>query len=593
MSDIIHLLPDAIANQIAAGEVVQRPASVVKELLENSVDAGAEKITLILEGSGKRLIQVIDDGQGMSEYDARMSFERHATSKIRKVDDLFAIKTFGFRGEALASIAAVARVNLKTRRAEDELGTEVRIQDSRVEHHEPCAQNVGSSISVRNLFFNVPARKNFLKSDKVEMRHILDEFHRAALAHPEIAFSCVHDGADIYHLKAGTLKKRIVQLFGRKYEEGLIAIDEKSDIIEISGFVLKPELARKSRGEQFFFANNRFIKSPYCAHAIQNAFGELLQSDHYAGFFINFKVDPARIDVNVHPTKTEVKFEDEKAIYAILKASVRKALADHHVGEGLNFDDDRLGFEPENQKPPSWIEQQPSYGKKSDAFNWQQLYEGLEKKSDSSSEAQQMGFPDREEGSAPEKAGGRTPFQLFGKFLISVVRSGMLIIHQQWAHERILFERFLRDFNGEQLKGQAKLFPEVIEFSASDLILFDEMRNSLEKLGFDFQPFGKRAFLLNALPAFIPDQKAEDLFKQLFAFYKTAEGADSLSYKERLARSLAKTAAIKSGKHLQREEVAELIDQLFACEKPLYGLDGQKCVQTIEEAELDDKFGLK
>lgn len=618
MSDIIQLLPDAIANQIAAGEVVQRPASVVKELLENAIDAGATEIQLMIENAGKTFIQVQDNGKGMSTTDARMCFERHATSKIKKVDDLFAIHTFGFRGEAMASIGAVARVHLKTKRAEDEIGTEIQIEDSKVQSQQPVATKTGTCTTVKNLFFNVPARKNFLKTNKVEQKHITNELVRVALTQPSIAFKYISDKEVIYELKPGSFKKRVVQLFGKQYESELIDVNEETQIVKISGFVASPEMARKTRGDQYFLANGRFVKSPYFNHSIMGAFDGLLPDDSYPAYFLKMDLDASRIDVNVHPTKTEVKFEDEKAIYSILQTSIRKALNDFHVAPVLDFDQDKANLE-------SWMRNSPfpnldvkpqentggssSSGKSSTSSwsppstgayqkpvqqgtpqrTWQSLYESQQKEPQNlrvSGASASSSSPSVPESDRSDKA----PFQIANKYIASAIKSGLMLIHQNRAHQRILYEQFKETIGKGVSKTQKKLFPEVVQLNSQQYQSLKAVLEEVNALGFDIESFGNNAVIVNGVPEEIANEVAEDVVRKLADDVDEKEVNDSLSLKDRMAKSLARSAAIKSGKPLNTEEMKSLINQLFACTEPYFGMNGGTTIQVFSTDELDSKF---
>lgn len=603
MANQIQLLPDNIANQIAAGEVVQRPASIVKELLENAIDAGATQVTLHIKEAGKTFIQVIDNGSGMSETDARMCFERHATSKIRKIDDLFSIHTFGFRGEAMASIAAVARVELKTRQAKDDIGTQVIVEDTKVLEHEPCSTTVGTSTTVKNLFFNVPARKNFLKSNKVERKHILEEFIRAAIPNPSVKMVFIEDGKEEYHLTSGSLKQRIVQLFGKRLQEGLIPVEEESSIVTISGFVAKPEFAKKMRGEQYFLANNRFIKSPYFNHSIMGAYDDLLPPDHFPLYVLFLEVEPSRLDVNVHPTKTEVKFEEEKAIYSILRTSVRKALSENHAGPSLSFEKEDIvenswlnqsqhqPTQPSNI-PSSWTpstggstsrsagESASSFSKPANPGNWKDLYKILEHETETPKEAQQT--------IEHKEHKIKHPFQLAGKFIVASKENGLLVVNQRKAHQRILYERFLS--RKEQGACQKLLFPENIEFSVQEKALFQELDEELHQLGFDISPFGQNAYLIHGVPTDVSQDAAEKTVHNLLNIYAHSQFADTLSLSDKLARSLAKCSSIREGSFLEKEEMSHLLDELFACEMPYYHFDGGPTMITMDAQELDKRF---
>lgn len=618
MPDIIHLLPDSVANQIAAGEVIQRPASVVKELLENSVDAGATSIKLIIKDSGKSLVQVVDNGYGMSETDARMCFERHATSKIKKADDLFAIRTMGFRGEAMASIAAIAQVEMKTRRTGEELGTKLEIEGSKIISHEACSTAEGTSTSVKNLFYNVPARRKFLKSDPVEMRHIIDEFQRVALAHPDIAFSLYHNDSDVFLLEKGTFRQRIIGISGKNYNEKLVPVEEETTVMKISGFVGKPEFAKKVRGEQFFFVNNRFIKSAYLHHAVVNAYQGLIADDSHPSYFLCIFTDPKSIDINIHPTKTEIKFEDEKTIYSIIRAAVKQSLGKYNIAPSLDFTQDH-SFEisiPKKNEPVRMPEikvnpdfnpfktntgnpavekegndkfplQRKTPGGKTD---WEKIY------STSSGQSNKLpsAFPaekDSDENSTlPEKSGGAPTFQLHGKYILSQIKSGMMLIHQQRAHERILYERFLSSLENNKGASQQLLFPLTLEFSPPDFELLKELNAEIKSLGFDMSIFGKNIFVINGIPAEAGKTDARELLEKMLEHFKNSSGNLQTDKKNNLARSLAKIAAVKKGDKLEKEEMNSLIDELFACEMPYMAPSGKPTIITLSLDDLERRF---
>jgi DNA mismatch repair protein MutL len=599
MSDVIKLLPDNIANQIAAGEVVQRPASVVKELLENSVDAGSRTIKLIVKQGGKSLIQVVDDGCGMSETDARMSFERHATSKIRQMDDLYRINTLGFRGEALASIAAVAQVELRTKRAIDEAGVLVVTENSRIQKHEACSCANGTSIAVKHLFFNVPARKNFLKSNPRELQHIQEEFLRVALANPEIHFSFYNEEEEIYHLRSGNLRQRIAAIWGKKYGEALVPVEEQTDMLVIKGFIGKPELARKSRGEQFFFANNRFIRSPYLNHAVIAGYEGLIGEDSFPFYMIFLELDPSRIDINVHPTKTEIKFDDEKAIYLMLRTAVRKSLNQYHAAPSLNFEAETTIPIPQTERKETSristgfsvpardnFSESPFFTRKQTASNgeWEELYKVLS----------QAAVPEQteteQEEILPEIEERKPVMQLHNRYIVTSIKSGLMIIQQSLAHERILFEKYRAAAEAGQSYSQQLMFPEVLELSQADFSLVEEIREDLEKLGFGIEPFGKTAFLLNAIPADLRISQSLVTLEKTVDDFKNFDEVNLKSRNDRLAAALARNIAIKAGTTLSQDELSMLIDQLFACETPYYSPDGKPVMITISSDELDKKF---
>lgn len=626
MSDIIQLLPDAVANQIAAGEVVQRPASAVKELIENAIDAGADKIKLIVKDAGKSMIQVIDNGCGMSVTDARLCFERHATSKIRKAEDLFSIRTMGFRGEAMASIAAIAHIELKTRRVEDELGTVIEIEGSKITDQHPEALSPGTSISVKNLFFNIPARRNFLKSNSVEMRHIIDEFQRVALAHPEIFFSLHSDGNEVYHLPAETLKQRIVHLLGNNYNQRLVPVEEETSIITINGFIGKPEFAKKTRGEQFFFVNKRFIKDPYLNHAVLNAYEEILTADSYPLYVLFIDIDPAKIDINVHPTKTEIKYEDDKAIYAILRSAVKRSLGRYNIAPTLDFNQETGFSNMISQKPldeiqaptinfnPDFNPFEPGYKEsasksRSDNYtsgfekkagipqNWDTLYQITENETTSSAQLPLLPSEKDDEEidiNMPEVSVQQIKqfFQLHNRFIVSQIHSGFMIIDQQAAHERILFEQFLAHLEQNQGISQQSLFPQTIDLNSADHALMEEILPEIQSLGFQLRPFGKTTYIVDGIPADLGSNVNElAIIERLLEDFKHNKSELKLNKRENLARSLAKSAAIKPGTLLDNQAMAELIDRLFACESPNISLYGKPIIITFTLSELLEKFG--
>jgi len=605
MSAIIQLLPDAVANQIAAGEVVQRPASAVKELIENAIDAGADKIRLVVRDGGKSLIQVIDNGCGMSVADARLCFERHATSKIRKAEDLFAIRTMGFRGEALASIAAIAHVELKTRRVEDELGTLVEIEGSEVIRQEPAAVPAGTSISIKNLFYNIPARRNFLKSNPVEMRHIIEEFHRVALAHPRIFFSLHSDEQELFHLPAESLKQRIVHVFGSSYNQRLVPVEEETTIINLSGFIGKPEYAKKTRGEQFFFVNNRFVKDPYLNHAVVKAYEGLLPPDSFPLYVLFIEIDPAKIDINVHPTKTEIKYEDERAIYAILQSAVKRSLGRYNITPTLDFNQE-TGFSHmispkplEEINPPS-VSFNPDFnpfdsgkslgGRPRAAIpqQWDTLYQIAQKTAPSQLELR----GDEAEPGADQPAPARKqPFQLHNRYIVSQIHSGFIVIDQQAAHERILFEQFCQQLESRQGASQQSLFPQTVTLNGADFQLIMDLLPDIRALGFEIREFGKNTVVVEGIPADLTAGVSErQVLEQLLEDYKNNQAALKLSRREQLAKSLARHTAIKPGMALSTDDMAELIDRLFACEMPNVSLNGKPVIVTFTLQELSERF---
>jgi DNA mismatch repair protein MutL len=598
MTDIIKLLPDSVANQIAAGEVIQRPASAVKELLENAVDAGASHIDLIIKDAGKTLIQLVDNGCGMSVTDARMSFERHATSKITKADDLFSIRTKGFRGEALASIAAIAQMEMKTKRTEDEWGTQVIIEGSEVIGQEICSCSNGTVISVKNLFFNVPARRNFLKSPQVEFRHILDEFFRVSLIHPEIAFTLTHNDKELYHLYPGNLKQRLVALFGNVYNERLIQVSQKTDIVSVDGYIGKPEFSRKTRGEQYFFVNKRYIRHPYLNHAIDNAFQELLPKDSFPTYFLNISIDPSEIDVNIHPTKTEVNFRDTKLVYAILHGAVRKSIGQHNLTPRIDFDSDQdtgidFGEISRANRPVSIpgisIDKdynpftRPQSPKSNQGDQWRVFY--------TESNKQQV------EGEAETPSPQQEIAQGTGRFLqvnqshiLTRVRSGLMVIDQHLAHARILYEKFLMQLSKSQPASQQELFPQNIRLNPSDADLLRELRKELELLGFVIEDLGQYTFVINGSPTGISGQDSAAQLEKILENFKKNKTDLQIDQKLNLARSMAMTLSIRHGKNMLDEEMAALVDDLFACQVPETAPDGRKTLVILSMNDILSKF---
>ncbi|WGH76579.1 DNA mismatch repair endonuclease MutL [Tenacibaculum tangerinum] len=615
MSDIIQLLPDHVANQIAAGEVVQRPASVVKELIENSIDAGATSITLLLKDAGKTSIQVIDDGKGMSATDARMSFERHATSKIKDAQDLFNLSTKGFRGEALASIAAIAHVELKTKQENDELGTLLKIEGSEVTAQEVVATAKGTSIAVKNLFFNIPARRNFLKSDTVETRHIVDEFQRVALAHPNISFLLHHNNNEVYHLKKSNLRKRIVAIFGAKMNEKLVPINEQTDIMTVNGFVAKPEFAKKKRGEQFFFVNNRFIKSSYLNHAVVNAFEGLLENGAHPSYFLYLEVPPNTIDINIHPTKTEVKFDNEKALYAILRATVKHSLGQYNVAPVLDFDRDASLDTPYNYSkksstsvPPITVD--PTFNPFKTETNYQETsssgnlskgnskhsYQSNFKKDTGSWEALYANIdttePDTQEQLfevEQETETGKT-FQIQKKYLLSSIKSGVVLINQSLAHQRILYEEFLENITVKEASSQQLLFPVNISFSSADIEMIYSIKADLESAGFMFDEFTKESVVIAGIPTSISESQITLILEQLLDDMKLEVPDTSFSHFDVMAKSFAKSLAIKTGTSLNAKEQENLVNNLFSCKEPSVSPFGKPTFKTLTLHEIDTIF---
>lgn len=630
MSDIIHLLPDAIANQIAAGEVVQRPASALKELMENAIDAGATSVKVVVKDAGKALIQVIDNGKGMSLTDARMSFERHATSKIRTSDDLFAIRTFGFRGEALASIAAVAQVEMKTKQTAAELGTLIQIEGSEVKKQEPIATSEGTSIAVKNLFFNVPARRNFLKSNPVEMRHLVDEFQRVALSYPEVAFTFHQNDMEFFNLSSGKLSHRIVGIFGKTYQGNLVSCAEDTPHLKIKGYIGKPASAKKSRGEQFFFVNNRYIRNNYLHHAVVNAYEGLIPADAHPFYVLFVEIDPSHIDINVHPTKTEIKFDDERTVYGVIRSAVKQALGAHHVMPTLDFsldvnfsenigrdsekrdalrEEHRYKGEDERGAEVKYKNfQSPSFQRPS-VSGWEKLFEGAEKFSAPSREVSStssalddldvltfsskaneepskspLNFPD------PRETETGTVFQVDGNYIVAQMSSGLIIIDQQTAHERILYERYQRQLAKAAGSSQQCLFPQHVQLSPSDFVLVMDIKDELYSLGFQIEEFGKDTVLIQGIPADTPNTNEKALFEGLLEQFKHFKSELSLDTRENLARSMAKRSSIKRGSKLNAAEMESVVGQLFACQNPNYGLSGNKTFVKLDLHKIQAFF---
>ncbi len=591
MADIISLLPDHVANQIAAGEVIQRPASVVKELLENAIDAQATEIKLLVNGSGKTLIQVIDNGIGMSPTDVRLAFERHATSKIKIADDLFSITSKGFRGEALASIAAIAQLEVHTRTTGEEMASTLKISGSKVTEQEVSVAPKGTSIAVKNLFYNVPARRNFLKSDKVELRHIIDEFHRVALAHPEVKFSFLQNNSELFDLPSGSHKKRIANIFGNKIEEKLIPVEEMTAVAGIEGFVVKPEFAKKSRGQQFFFVNHRFIKSPFLNHAVYAAFEGLIRDQFYPGYFIYIQIDPKSIDINIHPTKTEIKFEEEQNLYAILKSMIKHSLGMFQAAPVLDFDRDPTLDTPyhlQSKNPTSepTIEVDSSFNPfQRQSVNppkaiWESLYSGMEIPDAAVTEENELKLGVEQ---APKV------FQLLRKFVVTTTRSGLLIIDQQRAHQRVLYEKFLTSLTKRNMLSQQLIFPKEIELSQQQMALFSGLEENLNAMGFVVKLSGKQ-LLISGVPSICNDKQMEKLFEDIFISPDDEEQVESFSQGDYMAKLLAKSLSINTNTTLFIEEQQALVDDFFACKETLTCPFNRKIFITLEKQELEKKL---
>ncbi|MEZ5014108.1 MAG: DNA mismatch repair endonuclease MutL [Chitinophagales bacterium] len=592
MGDIIHLLPDSIANQIAAGEVIQRPASAVKELLENAVDAGATDIRLFIKDAGKTLIQVIDNGCGMSTTDARLCFERHATSKIRSADDLFHIRTKGFRGEALASIAAIAQVEMKTRQHDAELGTRIQIEGFTFKGQEQVQCPAGTNLSIKNLFYNVPARRNFLKSNTVELKHIIEEFERVALAHANIFFSMQHNGIELFHLKPANLRQRIIHLFGNNYNEKLVPVEENTSVTNIRGFIGKPDSAKKTRGEQFFFVNNRFIKSNYLHHAIMSVYADLLPENSFPLYTLFIDIDPTRIDVNVHPTKQEIKFEDERIIYTFIQAGVRHALAQYSITPTLDFEQD-----PTFANLPSYFRKQETEEKPA--------FKTIESRMNEMPETGRGEFPGKQvfereepealtETDAEQKSTGaeftHAVFQLHNRYIVTQIKSGYILVDQQAAHERILYELYLDRMQNKQHFSQQQLFPKTIELPAGDAALLQELLDDVNKLGFDIQPFGQNSFVIHGIPAEFEHMHEVEVIEHLIEQYKTTGTDLQLNKHQVIARSLARSNAVQAGQELDQASMRRLIDSLFACSTPYVSPYGTPTFITFTLDALEKQF---
>jgi len=618
--DIIRLLPDNIANQIAAGEVIQRPASAVKELMENAVDAGATHIKLIVKVAGKTLVQVIDNGCGMSETDARMCFEKHATSKIRTAEDLFNIRTMGFRGEALASIAAIAQVEMKTRQTGEQLGTVIEIEGMKLLKQEPCQTPEGTSIAIKNLFFNVPARRNFLKSDAVELKNIIEEFQRIALANPKTGFQLFNNDYEMYHYKPGNLKQRIVAMFGDNYSEKIVPVEEKSYALHVYGFIGKPEFSKKTKGEQYIFVNNRFIRSPYLNHAVSMAYDQMITKEHFPFYILFLDVDPTKIDINVHPAKHEIKFEDERLVYTFVNLGVKHALGAYSVSPTLDFNqEDHLNRGGSfDQQPRTWLEitQHASETKEAKKFAPPSGFEPLTTRENNNLKNWQKAFEPNENGHPITGNNEVTihrseiyhadehhdieiikeaipPHQVQKRYIISQIKSGFILIDQQAAHERVMYERYLQLLEKNKNESQRQLFPESIDLNAADAQLLSEIMPDINNLGFDIQEFGKNSFVIHGFPADIIQGNEKKMIEELIEQYKMNASVTRLSKREMLAKSLSQSSSIKAGKTLSVEEMKTLIDELFACSNPYTAPNGRFTFITFSNDELDKRFDNK
>ncbi len=630
MSDIIKLLPDHIANQIAAGEVVQRPASVVKELIENSIDSGALTIQLVVKDGGRTLIQVIDNGSGMSDTDGRMCFERHATSKISKAEDLFQLRTKGFRGEALASIAAIAHVEMKTKLHDKELGSHIVIEGSKVVSQEFVACSNGTSISVKNLFFNIPARRNFLGSAATEYKHILNEFLRVALVHHQIHFIFNHNGDEIYNLPAVGLRQRIVHVFGTGYNTRLVPVEEETDFIKISGFITKPEFCRVSRDQMYFFVNDRYFKDRYFNHAVLAAFEGMIPNGKFPSYFLYFSIKPESIDVNVHPTKTEIKFEYNQEIYSILRSSIKQALGKHNIAPSLDFEQEQIFNIPSLKKGeivnqptikinPDYNPFQNSNSNQSSGSNssyknkdlkpdpkvWENFYDGVKNKDTNLNHSEkeindetdnqyddesEMVFSSKMNSDLTSHA--KAPYQIHEKYILSPIKTGFILIDQYRAHVRVLFERFLNEFNNSthSIKSQKLLFNEEFEISATDLIYLQELEEELVKMGFEFEVENQKKVIISGVPTFFENESSKQILEEIIQNYKENNQREDVNIDELMALSYAISNAIRGGQKLGIEEMQNLIDELFACENPHFSPHGKSIIQTISMEEIIKKF---
>ena len=641
MSDIIHLLPDSVANQIAAGEVIQRPASVIKELVENAIDAEAQEIHVLVTDAGKTCIQVIDDGKGMSETDARLAFERHATSKIRQAADLFALRTMGFRGEALASVAAVAEVELKTRMANEELGTRIVIAGSKVESQEAVSCPKGSNFSIKNLFFNIPARRKFLKANSTELSNILTEFERIALVHPEVAFYLYSNDTELFNLPAMPLRQRILAVFGKKLNQHLLSVDVDTTMVKVSGFVAKPETARKKGAHQYFFVNGRYMRHPYFHKAVMDAYEQLIPAGEQISYFIYFDVDPANIDVNIHPTKTEIKFENEQAIWQIVSAAVKESLGKFNAVPSIDFDTEGMpdipafdqtrpieppkvhynsDFNPFKTSSASSYSGGGSYSRPK--VDWEGLYDGLEKASKMNTPMEEEPFVDETDWtSAPasvDMAEERTPyvqetetvsspsaslytnepavekgaqhFQFKGSFILTSVKSGLMLIDQHRAHIRVLFERYMNQIRQKQGVSQGVLFPEIVQLPASEAAVLESIMEDFSAVGFELTPLGGGSYAINGIPSGIEGLNPVELVRNMVHTAMEKGNDVKEEVQTMLALTLAKAAAIVYGQVLSNEEMANLVDNLFACPTPNYTPDGRTVLSTIKEEDIEKLF---
>lgn len=630
MSDIIHLLPDSVANQIAAGEVIQRPASVIKELVENAIDADAKHIQVLVTDAGKTTIQVIDDGKGMSETDARLAFERHATSKISQASDLFALRTMGFRGEALASIAAVAQVELKTRQASEELGTKITIAGSKIESHETVSCSVGSNFLISNLFFNIPARRKFLKANSTELSNILAEFERIALVHPDVAFSLYSNDSELFNLPATTLRQRIIAVFGKKLNQQLLNVEVDTSLIKLSGYVAKPETARKKGANQYFFVNGRYMRHPYFHKAVMEAYEKLIPVGEQISYFIYIDIDPANIDVNIHPTKTEIKFENEQAIWQIISAAVKESLGKFNAIPTIDFDTADMPDIPVFDNSNAFVQPQVHYNSDFNPFksasessgggsgsysrpsasstDWEALYGGMGRASkmnidiapDESEEVVETSAyssfevtPAVEPSLYAEQAVAEKSnqyLQLKGRFILTSVKSGLMLIDQHRAHIRVLFDRYMAQIIKKQGISQGVLFPEVLQLPPSEVIILESIMDELVSLGFDVSNLGGGSFAINAIPEGVEGLNPVELIRNMIHTAQEKGGDVREEVQTILALTLAQASAIVYGQVLTNKEMSNLVDNLFACAAPNYTPDGNIVLYTLKEDEIDKLF---
>jgi DNA mismatch repair protein MutL len=598
MDNLIKLLPDHVANQIAAGEVVQRPSSVVKELLENSIDSGAKKISLLIKESGRTLIQVVDNGCGMSEKDALICFQRHSTSKIISAADLFNLSTKGFRGEALASIAAISHTELITKTKSSEIGTFIRIEGNKIIQNKSIVSNEGSSISVKNLFYNVPARRNFLKSDNVEVRHIINEFHRVALAHPEIHFEFDNNDNQLFSLPISNIRQRIVNIFGSKSNEKLVPVNETTEVLKLSGFIFKPEFSKKSRGEQFFFVNNRFIKSPYLNHAVNSAFEGLINSGYNASYFLFLDVDPKRIDINIHPTKTEIKFDDDHTIYAILRSAIKHSLGQFNISPILDFDRDKnldIPYKYASISSTNNIEVEVNHNfnpfdKNQNELNFKDLNQSKDNQQLEYSAFQGDLNSQLDLDSNLNHESISSVFQLKNKYLVNKIKSGLVIINQNRAHQRILYENFLKYITVQGNDSQKLIYPVDVQLSIKEIAIIENFKTQLNNSGFLFDTVNNDTLSFSSLPSSIEKDDLESVIRSLLDNITNEIPDDNFSQTDMISKSLAKSMAIKNGQNLNANEMDFIVNGLFACKEPNISPFKKRTYITLTKEDLDNKF---